>query len=151
MKVKSLSGVRLFVTPWTVALQAPPSMGFSRQECWLGCHCLFLRLQLTMLFPTCLPFYATFCLSPFAPIYPLYVNNEMITAYVNVCGGSCSSLCFAGWFLFPLQPYWALLCSHRFQRTFWILTFVYTISQYSAYVEKESDKYSLRLPLWLSW
>ena len=31
-----LSGVRLFVTPWTVAYQAPPSMGFSRQEYWSG-------------------------------------------------------------------------------------------------------------------
>ena len=30
--VKSLSHVRLFVTPWTVAYQAHPSMGFSRQE-----------------------------------------------------------------------------------------------------------------------
>ena len=27
---------RLFATPWTVAYQAPPSMGFSRQECWSG-------------------------------------------------------------------------------------------------------------------
>ena len=36
MKVKSLSHVRLFVTPWTVAYQAPPSMGFSRQEYWSG-------------------------------------------------------------------------------------------------------------------
>ena len=36
MKVKSLSRVRLFVTPWTVAYQAPPSMGFSRHECWSG-------------------------------------------------------------------------------------------------------------------
>ena len=35
-KVKSLSHVKLFVTPWTVAFQAPPSMGFSRQECWSG-------------------------------------------------------------------------------------------------------------------
>ena len=35
-KVKSLSRVRLFVTPWTVAYQAPPSMGFSRQDCWSG-------------------------------------------------------------------------------------------------------------------
>ena len=34
MKVKSLSRVQLFVTPWTVAYEAPPSMGFSRQECW---------------------------------------------------------------------------------------------------------------------
>ena len=34
MKVKSLSRVRLFVTPWTVAYQAPLPMGFSRQEYW---------------------------------------------------------------------------------------------------------------------
>ena len=34
--VKSLSRVRLFATPWTVACQAPPSMGFSRQEYWSG-------------------------------------------------------------------------------------------------------------------
>ena len=33
-EVKSLSRVQLFVTPWTVASQAPPSMGFSRQEYW---------------------------------------------------------------------------------------------------------------------
>ena len=36
MKVKLLSRVRLFVTPWTVARQAPLSMGFSRQEYWSG-------------------------------------------------------------------------------------------------------------------
>ena len=36
MKVKSLSRVQLFVTLWTVAYQAPPSMGFSRPECWNG-------------------------------------------------------------------------------------------------------------------
>ena len=36
VKVKSLSCVRLFATPWTVAYQAPPSIGFSRKECWSG-------------------------------------------------------------------------------------------------------------------
>ena len=36
MKVKSLSCVRLLATPWTVAYQAPLSMGFSRQEYWSG-------------------------------------------------------------------------------------------------------------------
>ena len=36
VKVKSLSCVQLFATPWTVAYQAPPSMGFSRQEYWNG-------------------------------------------------------------------------------------------------------------------
>ena len=36
MKVNSLSRVRLLATPWTAAHQAPPSMGFSRQEYWSG-------------------------------------------------------------------------------------------------------------------
>ena len=35
-KVKSLSRAWLLATPWTAAYQAPPSMGFSRQECWSG-------------------------------------------------------------------------------------------------------------------
>ena len=34
VKVKSLNHVWLLVTPWTTAYQAPPSMGFSRQEYW---------------------------------------------------------------------------------------------------------------------
>ena len=33
---KSLSRVRLFATPWTVAYQASPSVGFSKQEYWSG-------------------------------------------------------------------------------------------------------------------
>ena len=36
VKVKSLSRVRLWATPWIAAYQAPPSMGFSRQEYWNG-------------------------------------------------------------------------------------------------------------------
>ena len=36
VKVKSLSHVWLLATPWTAAHQAPPSMGFSRQEYWSG-------------------------------------------------------------------------------------------------------------------
>ena len=36
MKMKSLSRVRPSATPWTAAFQAPPSMGFSRQEYWSG-------------------------------------------------------------------------------------------------------------------
>ena len=36
VKVKSLSRVRLFVSPWTVAHQAHPSMEFSRQQYWSG-------------------------------------------------------------------------------------------------------------------
>ena len=36
VKVKSLRCVQLFATPWAADHQAPPSMGFSRQECWSG-------------------------------------------------------------------------------------------------------------------
>ena len=36
VKVKVLSYVQLFAAPWTAAFQAPPSMGFSWQECWSG-------------------------------------------------------------------------------------------------------------------
>ena len=36
VKVKSLSRIQLLVTPWTAAYQAPPSMGFSRQQYWSG-------------------------------------------------------------------------------------------------------------------
>ena len=58
VKVKLLSRARLLATPWTAAYQAPPSMGFSRQEYWSGlplpspdlvtscsnlCECLELR------------------------------------------------------------------------------------------------------------
>ena len=47
VKAKSLSRVRLFSTPWTLAYQASLSMGFSRQEYWSGCHFL-----LQGIFPT---------------------------------------------------------------------------------------------------
>ena len=45
--MKSLSHVQLFVTPWTVAHQAPQSMEFSRQEYWSG-----LPFPLQGIFPT---------------------------------------------------------------------------------------------------
>ena len=39
VRAQSLSGVRLFATPWTVAHQAPLSMGFPRPESWSGWPC----------------------------------------------------------------------------------------------------------------
>ena len=44
VKVKSLSHVWLFATPWTVVCQDPPSIGFSRQEYWSGTVKLFSRV-----------------------------------------------------------------------------------------------------------
>ena len=49
VKVKSLSRVPLFATPWTVAYQAPPSMGFSRQEYWSGVPFLTLNCSVWFL------------------------------------------------------------------------------------------------------
>ena len=49
LKMKSLSRVQLLATPWTAAYQAPPSMGFSRQEYWSG----VLLPSLTQLCITC--------------------------------------------------------------------------------------------------
>ena len=46
-KEKSLSHVQFFVTPWTVAHQAPPSMEFSRQEYGVDCHFLLQGIFLT--------------------------------------------------------------------------------------------------------
>ena len=46
MKVKSeseVAHVRLLATPWTAAHPALPSMGFSRQEYWSGCHCILRK------------------------------------------------------------------------------------------------------------
>ena len=49
VKVKSLSHVRLLATPWTAAYQAPPSVGFSRQEYWSGVPLPFLKTQTNIL------------------------------------------------------------------------------------------------------
>ena len=48
-KVKSLSRVRPSATPWTAAFQAPPSMGFSRQEYWSGVPLPSPRMYIQML------------------------------------------------------------------------------------------------------
>ena len=57
LKVKLLSRVQLLATPWTAAHQAPPSMGFSRQEYWSGVPSVRgswkPRLRDTALLPVC--------------------------------------------------------------------------------------------------
>ena len=55
VKVKSLSPVRLRATPWTAACQAPPSMGFSRQEYWTGMPLPSRPLLCTMYYLLCIP------------------------------------------------------------------------------------------------
>ena len=51
VKVKLLSCVRLLATPWTAAHQAPPSMGFSRQDTGVGCHWRFTAHPANLGFP----------------------------------------------------------------------------------------------------
>ena len=51
VKVKSLSRAWLLATPWTAAYQAPPSMGFSRQEYWSGLPLPSLKRWFNILFP----------------------------------------------------------------------------------------------------
>ena len=50
VKVKSLSHVQLFATPWTAAYQAPLSMEFSRHECWSGLPLPSLKRDATKAF-----------------------------------------------------------------------------------------------------
>ena len=50
VKVKSLSRVQLLGTPWTAAHQAPPSMGFSRQEYWSGVPYTYIFLLFHLYF-----------------------------------------------------------------------------------------------------
>ena len=63
VKVKTLSCVQLLGTPWTAGYQAPPSMGFSRQECWsglplpslIGFHVVWIKeRQLNMFIGVCI-------------------------------------------------------------------------------------------------
>ena len=74
---KSLSCVRLFVTPWTAAYQAPPSMGFSRQEYWSGVPSPSPAIVMSMII--CLfyhPFICSFVkclLKIFCPFYCILV------------------------------------------------------------------------------
>ena len=77
-EVKSLSRVRLLVTPWTAAYQAPPSMGFSRQEYWNG---LPLPSPSRDDGPANVSSYSLFPYSPQSPQDPVILNHSSISAY----------------------------------------------------------------------
>ena len=87
-EVKSLSRVQLFVIPWTVAHQAPPSMGFSRQEYWSG---------LPFSYPGDLPNpgieprspHCRKMLLPSEP--PVKPKNNMPMYYIGLLGTDCPS------------------------------------------------------------
>ena len=65
VRVKSLSHVQLFAAPWTAAYQAPPSMGFSRQEYWSGLPlkcCKTIRNYCLSIYFLCICFVYSFIL-----------------------------------------------------------------------------------------
>ena len=77
VKVKSLSRVQLLAIPWTAAYQAPPSMGFSRQEFWSGVPLLHTRFpQLIRLILRNL-----YSLTTFIHFCPLPPGNDHATFY----------------------------------------------------------------------
>ena len=81
VKGKLLSRVRLFVTPWTAAYQAPPSMGFSRQDTGVGCHCLLRTKGLTSVISgTC---GTLLCTNPMRHICWL-VNSQAILFFLKI-------------------------------------------------------------------
>ena len=87
VKVKSLSRVGPSATPWTAAFQAPPSMGFSRQEYWSGVPLPSLLLIAKMLI-------FTLAISCFPG--PIYLDSFFSTLPTGVLdtyqhGGSSSS------------------------------------------------------------
>ena len=79
--MKSLSHVRLLATPWTAAYQAPPSMGFSRQENWSGVPLpsprqLITQQKLTDASPLTLRSF---------PLHPTHLSNSQSTQLSFLC------------------------------------------------------------------
>ena len=86
MKVKSLSRVQLFETPRTAAYQAPPPVGFSRQEYWNGCHALLQRI-----FPT-QGSNPLSLMSPESPADGFFTTSATSVQFSSVAQ-SCPTLC----------------------------------------------------------
>ena len=110
VKVKSLSRVRLLANPWTSAFQAPPSMGFSRQEYWSGVPLPQLQLRFAysrtvsrdvsasefLFFKTCLSVSAYLALQPweqwFAQVSSLVLwilQTLIFTLELHFLGQNC--------------------------------------------------------------
>ena len=103
MKVKSESdAAQLYptlVTPWTAAYQAPPSMGFSRQEYWSGVP-LPSWLLLSLNYQIC--FVSLLCFSPCITFF--FINYSPIWSKLLKYGSQVFWFRFAGvWFIGPLS------------------------------------------------
>ena len=90
VKVKSLSRVWLFATLWTAAYQAPPSMGFSRQEYWSGrvvvkywLYSLCCTVHPCSLFTLYIVVCASYSFSPTLPL-PTSLSQLVTTSLISV-------------------------------------------------------------------
>ena len=117
VKVESLSCVQLLATPWTAAHQAPPSMGFSRQEYWSGVplpsplNLWIVFNQFWQILDPHLVIYCLFILSSLfwgsSYVYPkrfhvFYTSNMLFSVFFS----SFWSVCFwFGYFLLPCFPF----------------------------------------------
>ena len=86
VKVKLLSRVRLLATPWTAAYQAPPSMGFSRQEDWSGVPSpsLMLHYKLYQMLPWRENRYSTITLFYFLLFFNINLFVLFFMQHVNL-------------------------------------------------------------------
>ena len=100
VKVKSLSHVRLLVTPWTAAHQAPPSMGFSRQEYWSGVPLPspFTWLPLTY----SLRLFCIFSRKPFLGSVSLIILTELCVFSLYLYDTLFISFCCCTYFMFSV-------------------------------------------------
>ena len=80
VKVKSCSHVRLLVTPWIAAYQAPLSMGFSRQEYWSG-----VPLPSLMKMNTCVQMYLCIYTHIYSPQLYTYFQEQYMYYKVKLC------------------------------------------------------------------
>ena len=81
VKVKSLSRVRLFATPWTAAYQAPPSMGFFQARVLEWGTIAFSTIKANH---PILQAALAFCNEPH-PVCGMYVSQNKFTSYISLC------------------------------------------------------------------
>ena len=108
VKVKTLSHVQLLATPWTAAYQAPPSMGFSRQEYWSGLPLPSLNLCMdqSLYFSHLLHLFLNLC--PPQDSEHLEGRYDVLCLHHTVQWGFCchragSLWGFTGWVILTLQ------------------------------------------------
>ena len=114
VKVKLLSHVQLFMTPWTAAYQVPPSMGFSRQEYWSGVpspspslSLIFSNLILWLLcVHFCMLFLPGVWWTSWISVFMVFIKLEKCLTTVS------SNISLSPQFLF-CDPHYIWILSHR--------------------------------------